>query len=327
MKAVRWGIVGLGNIANKFASDLALVPDCSLEAVASSDSSRASDFTQKYQAKKSYARYTDLFQDPEVDLVYVASLHPLHAALAIEAIKNGKGVLCEKPMGMNAAQVNQIVKSASAAPIFLMEALWTRFNPAFAQVQQWIAEGKIGRLRYINATFSFNGLDRGEDSRLFNPKKGGGSLLDIGIYPLFLAYSLLGLPESVKASAVLTKQGVDEQLAFIFSYPKAQALLYSSFAHDEDMQARICGESGEIYMGSRWHETGDLKLVTKEGEFKHSIPITGKGYTYEILEANQCFRDHQNQSTKWTWQQSIDIATLMDTLRKEIKVVYPEDGE
>ena len=171
MKSIRWGIVGLGNIANKFAGDLTLIPNCTLQAVASSSSKRATEFADKYKAKSSYSDYTDLFRDPKVDLVYIASLHPSHAALTIEAIKQGKGVLCEKPIGINAKQVKQIIQAATEANLFLMEALWTRFNPAFEQVNQWILENKIGRLRYINATFSFNGLDRGLESILFNPEK------------------------------------------------------------------------------------------------------------------------------------------------------------
>ena len=326
MKSIRWGIVGLGNIAKKFAGDLALIPNCSLQAVASSDFARATEFAHKYKAKNSYSNYTDLFSDPEVDLVYIASLHPSHAALSIEAIKQGKGVLCEKPMGMNAKQVKQIIQAATEANVFLMEALWTRFNPAFEQVHQWISENKIGRLRYINATFSFNGLDKGLESRLFNPEKGGGSLLDIGIYPLFLGYHFLGKPDNVKASAVLTKEGIDEQLGFILSYPKAQAILYSSFTHNEDMQARICGELGEIYMNSRWHETGEIKMVLNGEEYSKSFPFNGKGYTYEILEANRCLRSGVIQSSKWTWQNSLEMAVLMDAIRKQTNIIYTADS-
>lgn len=185
MKKIRWGIVGLGNIANKFAADLLLVPDCVLQAVASSDALRAEQFAQKHKAQKAYPNYDQLFSDPEVDLVYIASLHPKHADLTIRALAGGKGVLCEKPLGMNSAEVDQMISQASQANLFLMEGLWTRFNPSFNQVKKWIDEGQIGALRYINSSFSFNGLAKGTDSRLFHPDKGGGSLLDIGIYPLF----------------------------------------------------------------------------------------------------------------------------------------------
>ncbi|MEL0073344.1 MAG: Gfo/Idh/MocA family oxidoreductase [Flavobacteriaceae bacterium] len=325
MKKIRWGIVGLGNIAKKFAADLSLVPDCVLQAVASSDALRAEQFAQKHKAQKAYSNYDQLFSDPEVDLVYIASLHPKHADLTIRALAGGKGVLCEKPLGMNSAEVDQMVSQASQANLFLMEGLWTRFNPSFNQVKKWIDEGQIGALRYIHASFSFNGLAKGKDSRLFHPDKGGGSLLDIGIYPLFLAYYFLGIPGEIDAKAHLTEEGVDAQLSSILSYPKAQAMLYSSFIHDQYMGATLCGEKGEIYMYSRWHEATQVKLVKQGEEQIKSFEFSGLGYTYEIEEANRCFNANETQSEKWTWQNSIDLSRLMDAIRAQVGVNYTAD--
>ncbi|MEK9852211.1 MAG: Gfo/Idh/MocA family oxidoreductase [Flavobacteriaceae bacterium] len=325
MKKIRWGIVGLGNIAKKFAADLSLVPDCVLQAVASSDALRAEQFAQKHKAQKAYSNYDQLFSDPEVDLVYIASLHPKHADLTIRALAGGKGVLCEKPLGMNSAEVDQMISLASQANLFLMEGLWTRFNPSFNQVKKWIDEGQIGALRYIHASFSFNGLAKGKDSRLFHPDKGGGSLLDIGIYPLFLAYYFLGIPGEIDAKAHLTEEGVDAQLSSILSYPKAQAMLYSSFIHDQYMGATLCGEKGEIYMYSRWHEATQVKLVKQGKEQIKSFEFSGLGYTYEIEEANRCFNANETQSEKWTWQNSIDLSRLMDAIRAQVGVNYTAD--
>ena len=226
---------------------------------------------------------------------------------------------------MNKEEVMQMIKTARDKNIFLMEALWTRFNPAFEQVNKWINDNKIGPVRYINASFSFNAQDRGVDSRVFNPKKGGGSLLDIGIYPLFLAYHFLGFPQDLKASAVLTKEKVDEQLGFIFSYNRAQAMLYSSFSHDEDMRATICGENGEIYMESKWHNTSNVKLVIDKKEIKKSFNFLGAGYTYEIKEVNNCIRKNKLESSKWNWKNSLDIAILMDNIRKKVGIIYNSD--
>lgn len=326
MKKIRWGIVGLGNIANKFAADLLLVPDCVLQAVASSDALRAEQFAQKHKAQKAYSNYDQLFSDPEVDLVYIASLHPKHADLTIRALAGGKGVLCEKPLGMNSAEVDQMISQASQANLFLMEGLWTRFNPSFNQVKKWIDEGQIGALRYIHASFSFNGLAKGKDSRLFHPDKGGGSLLDIGIYPLFLAYYFLGIPGEIDAKAHLTEEGVDAQLSSILSYPKAQAMLYSSFIHDQYMGATLCGEKGEIHMYSRWHEATQVKLVKQGEEQIKSFEFSGLGYTYEIEEANRCFNANKTQSEKWTWQNSIDLSRLMDAIRAQVGVNYTADN-
>ena len=327
MKPIRWGIAGLGNIAHKFASDLALVSDCFLQAVASSDSKRAKKFLTQFAAKDYYSNYSDLFSDPNVDIIYIASLHTLHKSLSIKAMKQGKAVLCEKPMAMNQIEVREMIKTAKENNVFLMEALWTRFNPAFEQVNRWVKENKIGPLRYINSTFSFNALDKGVDSRIFNPKKGGGSLLDIGIYPIFLAYHFLGFPADIKASAVLTKEKVDEQIGFIFSYSGAQAILYSSFTHNEDMRATICGENGEIYMNSQWHHTPNVQLINDGKEMKKSFDFLGTGYTYEIEEANNCIRNNKLESSKWSWKNSEDVVTLMDVIRKKVGVIYPTDKE
>ena len=204
MRSVGWGILGLGNIAHKFASDLLLVNNTELVAVASSDFKRAKVFSEKYESKRFYDGYSQLLEDDEVEIIYIASLHPQHAKLSIAAMEKGKAVLCEKPLAMNEYEVKKMLTVAHSREVFLMEGLWTRFNPSFEQVQDWISDDTLGAVRYLNATFSFNGLDRGEDSRLFNPEKGGGTLLDIGIYPLFLAYQLLGMPKDIKATAHLT---------------------------------------------------------------------------------------------------------------------------
>ena len=322
-RLIKWGVLGLGKIAHKFVSDLQLVADCTLEAVASSNTARAAAFAEQYGAIRFYGSYQDLFADDQVEIIYIASLNQDHYAHTLAALKNKKAVLCEKPLAINQKQVLEMIRCAREHQTFLMEGLWTRFNPTFGQLQQWIAGGEIGTLRYLNATFSFNGLEYGIDSRLFNPDKAGGSLLDLGIYPLFLAYQLLGIPKSIQASAVKAPTGVDEQIAVILSYDKAQAILYSSFSHNEDMRATICGEKGEIYMDSRWHESPRITLVKGEKQTLKEFEFKGKGYTYEILEANQCLRNDQQESSKWSLQNSLDLVQLMDQIRGETRIKFP----
>ena len=204
-----------------------------------------------------------------------------------------------------------------------MEALWTRFNPTFKQLVSWLKDDMIGPIRYINASFSFNGLKRSIDSRLFNPHKAGGSLLDIGIYPLFLAYLLLGKPKDIKSNAIKTTSGVDKQMGILLSYDNAHAVIYSSFAHNEEMIARICGEKGEIYIDSRWHESPSLTLVRGQKILKSSFNFNGKGYSYEIEEANDCLRKGYLQSPLWTQKNSLDLVVLMDEIREQNKILYP----
>lgn len=322
-RVIKWGILGLGKIAHKFVNDLQLVADCELEAVASSSASRAADFADQYGADRFYSNYKDLFTDPKVEIIYIASLNQDHFAHALAAMQNKKAVLCEKPLAINHNQVVELIRCAKTHNTFLMEGLWTRFNPTFEQLEQWIVQGEIGTMRYLNATFSFNGLEYGVDSRLFNPYKGGGSLLDIGIYPLFLAYQLLGMPNSLQASAIKFATGVDVQTALILTYDKVQALLYSSFSHHEDMRATICGEAGEIYLDSRWHETGKINLVKEGKGFSEEFEFLGKGYSYEILEVNQCLREGKLESSKWSLQNSLDLINLMDQVREQIGMKFP----
>jgi predicted dehydrogenase len=322
---IKWGILGLGKIAHKFASDLILIKGCKLKAVASSSEDRAKAFANKYGLDTFYGSYNNLYEDELIDIIYIASLNQNHHGHVIQAIKHGKAVLCEKPLAINYRQAKDMMNCARLNQVFLMEALWTRFNPTFEQILRWINEGRIGKLRYINATFSFNGLNNDSDSRLFNPAKGGGSLLDIGIYPLFLSLSILGKPNNIKALAVLSETGVDEQIGMLLNYNQSQAILYSSYVHNEDMRATICGEKGEIYLESRWHETSNLKLVQKGNIFKKKFNFIGKGYVYEIEEANWCLRNKKLESTKWSLQNSLDLVELMDQIRKQTGIQYPMD--
>ncbi len=322
---IKWGILGLGKIAHKFASDLILVKDCELVAVASSNYDRAKVFANKFGVKTCHIGYDDLYKDKSVEIIYIASLNHNHYRHAIESMKHGKAILCEKPLAINHHQVEEMIKSAKKHKVFLMEALWTRFNPAFEQLLRWIDQGAIGKLRYINATFSFNGLDKDIDSRLFNPEKGGGSLLDIGIYPLFLALIIMGNPNTIKASAVLSDTGVDEQIGMLLTYDQSQAILYSSYTHHEDMRARICGEQGELYLNSRWHESPKLKLVKDGKSIDKTFDFIGKGYSYEILEANRCLRNKDTESSKWPLKNSLDLVNLMDKVRIQTGIIYPMD--
>ncbi len=323
-KTVRWGVLGLGNIAKKFADDIKLVPDCKLEAVASSDMGRAKNFANIYKVNRFYDNYDDLFKDSEVDIIYIASLNNNHYKHSVNAIKHSKAVLCEKPLAINESQVKDLVYLSNERGVFLMEALWTRFNPVFDQLLRWISEGQIGKIKYIYASFSFNGTDRSRDSRLFNLEKGGGSLLDIGIYPLFLSYQLLGYPISIISDSIKSETGVDKQMAMIFSYKDSQALLYSSFSHNEDMQAKICGEKGEIYIDSRWHESKTITLSNNK-KIKKKIEFMGKGYFYEIMESNKCIREKRIESNKWTHKNSLELVKLMDTVRAQNNIKYPNE--
>ncbi len=323
MQTIRWGILGLGNIAQKFTSDLRQVPNCILQAVASQRLGQAQRFAEQYTALSYYDSYEALLEDQNVDVVYIATLHPSHAKWSILALENKKAVLCEKPLAMHGGAVAQMIAAAKRNNMFLMEALWTRFNPLFEKVITMIQADAIGKIRHIQASFSFFALDRPADSRILDPQKGGGALLDIGIYPLFLAYQLLGMPTSIQAQSILSAHGIDLQTGMILTYKDAQAVLYSGLTHNEDMGAKICGEKGEIYLPSRWHETNKLVLIQGDKKEDIIVDFKGLGYYYEIEETNHCLREGALQSEKWSHPDSVNLMSLLDRVRQKAGIHYP----
>jgi len=258
---IRWGIVGLGSIAHHFAKDLRLVDDAQLAAVASRSLDKAKAFALEYKSENAFGSYLELFQSNAVDVIYIATPHNSHADLAIQAMENGKHVLCEKPMGVNSQEVTQMINAAQKNSVFLMEALWSRFNPVIQKVKALVSEKSIGDVSYLNADFGFYALDRDVNARLLNPELAGGTILDIGIYPIFLSYLLFGLPDKIMATSNFGATGAEIQTSMIFSYPKAQAVLYSGFTSKAEMKAEISGSEGSLFIHPRWHESHAYSIV------------------------------------------------------------------
>ncbi len=323
IQKIRWGILGPGKIAHSFANDLKLVEGGELTAVASRNMDRASTFAAEYGAPHVFDSYEAMLRSDTIDVVYIATPHIGHKEWAVKALECGKHVLCEKPLGTSLAEVQAIIDAAQKNQVFLMEALWSRFNPSIRKIKDWITEGKIGEVGYVHADFAFYGLDKEENGRLLNPHLAGGSLLDIGIYPIFLTYLILGLPKKIKAAANFYKTGVEVQTSMIFEYDTAQALLYSGLVSNSEMKAEIQGSKGAIFIDPRWHETQGFSLVIDEKEEKHDLPTTGKGYSHEIEEVHSCLRKGKLQSDLWSHDNSIDLISLMDQIRRQTGIVFP----
>ncbi len=320
---IRWGIVGLGKIADTFAKDLALVPDATLTAVASRGLHKAERFKATHNANYAFGSYEELFRCSEVNVVYIATPHSHHTQLAIEAINHGKHVLCEKPMGVNKGQTSQMLNLAREKGVFFMEALWSRFIPAIAKAKEIIDSGTIGDIRYIHADFAFFALDRDQEGRLLNPALAGGSLLDIGIYPVFLSYLMLGKPERIHSMCKFHNTGAEIETSMIFDYPSAQALLFSGLTCNSKMKAMICGTQGTLYIDPRWHESSGLILELGDDVQSLPFPKNGKGYTYEINEVHNCLREGKLQSDLWSHQNSLDLIELLDLVRSQNDIRFP----
>ena len=321
---LNWGIVGLGNIAHQFAQDLLMVEDASLTAVASRTKVKAESFAKKYDAKIALANYTELFNHPEIDIVYIATPHNSHKELAIEAMVAGKHILCEKPLAVNQVQAEAMIKTAQNTGVFFMEAFWSRFNPSIQEIFTRIQNGDIGTVNYINADFTFYRNDS-DDSRMLNPSLAGGSLLDMGVYPVFLAYLILGKPQLIHAVGHLHHTGVDLQTAATFQYRGALAQMMSGFLSQSDMKARICGTKGSIFIDPIWHETQAYTFFDNHTRTtqKINLPTKGKGFTYEIEECIQCIQRGEQQSKLWSWQNSLDLLSITDEIRRQINLKYP----
>jgi len=316
-----WGIIGLGSIAHHFVKDLALVPEAKLYGVASRSLEKANNFAREYSAEKAFGSYEELLKDPLVSVVYIATPHSSHREWAIKAMKAGKHVLCEKPLGLNAVEVKEMISQAKTSGVFFMEALWTRFNPSIEAVVNRIHANEIGAIQYLHADFGFYAMDRDPQSRVLNPALGGGSLLDIGIYPIFLSYLLLGMPESIMATSNFNESGTELQTAMIFNYKKAKAVLYSGFTSKSSMVAQISGREGLITIDSRWHESQGFK-VEKENDNdieSVSLPTLGRGYTYEIKAVHEALLQDWNEHPKWTHQDSLNLSELLDAVQSAAK--------
>ena len=234
MRTYNWAILGLGNIAHKFAKDLALVPGARLHAVASRSLAKARAFATDFGVPHAVGCYEDLLAVPGLDVVYIATPHSEHCAHTLLCLRAGLPVLCEKAFAQNAGQARDMIRAAREGRVFLMEAFWTRFFPAIAQALALVAAGHIGEVKHLVADFGFAAPYQPE-GRLFNPALAGGSLQDVGVYPLFISQLFLGEPTAVGAVAALSPTGVDLNCAVSLAYPGgATASLFSTIAVQTD---------------------------------------------------------------------------------------------
>ncbi|RYF67616.1 MAG: Gfo/Idh/MocA family oxidoreductase [Cytophagaceae bacterium] len=326
---IRWAILGLGRIAHKFATDLVTLPDADLVAVASTDQTRADEFAAQYpradgtlpRALDTYEALTAMADD--IDVVYIATRHVYHRANTLLCLNGGLAVLCEKPFGMDIGDVNQMLGVAEARQTFLMEALWSRFMPTILQAKTWVDEGAIGQVLTIKADFGFK-ADYDPNKRLFNKELGGGSLLDIGIYPLFISYLINGMPVSITAAATLAPTGADEQCGMVLTYSNgAMAVLNSTFMANTENLALIYGTEGTIRIHGRFHESTVVTLEKPDAEpVTQTYERSTNGYNYEAQHVMDCLNEGFTESPLWSHTDSRNLMTLLDDVRRSAGIIY-----
>lgn len=319
---IRWGILGTGSIAKKFAEGLAALPEARLVAVGSRTAEAAAAFGERYQVPCRHASYEALARDPEVEAIYISTPHTLHCENTLLCLAEGKAVLCEKPFAINSAQATQMVGAARARGVLLMEAMWTRFLPVMGWVRQSLPQ--LGQVRLVNADFGFRaGYNR--QSRLFAPELGGGALLDVGIYVLSFASMVLGpRPAQLCSAASLGESGVDEQSSLLLSYADgAQALLSCAVRTNTPQEARIIGTEGSILLESPFWRGTAATLRTGAGETRVEFPLQGNGYNYEAAEIGRCLRAGEKESPLMSLDETLAILRLMDQARAQWGLRYP----
>jgi dihydrodiol dehydrogenase / D-xylose 1-dehydrogenase (NADP) len=323
-ESVRWGILGPGRIARAFTADLAFVRDAAAVAVGARRGEAADAFADEFGIPRRHASYEALLDDPEVDVIYVALPHPWHAEWATRALEAGKAVLCEKPLTVNAAEARQLVASARRTGRFLMEAMWTRFVPCMVRARELVAGGAIGDVRFVAADLGRK-VPADPQSRFLSPALAGGSLLDIGLYPVSVACFFLGRPTGVHATGTIGETGVDVAAHALLDFEGGRhAAISGSLDVDTPSGAAVAGTEGRIEF--------DGYLVNPQGarvfrgrDLVETLPVVphAAGYRYEAVEVGRCLRDGLLESPSMPLDESIAIMETLDEIRRQVGVRYP----
>ncbi|RYY23612.1 MAG: Gfo/Idh/MocA family oxidoreductase [Chitinophagaceae bacterium] len=326
MEAFKWGIIGPGSIANDFADDLKYVsrPQV-ITSVLSHREESAKAFAEKHTVPEYYTDINAFVSKRNFDAVYIATPHTLHYEQALTCLNAGIPVLCEKPLVINADQVRDLIHAAEINKCFLLEGMWIRFLPSINTVLELIEKDKIGKVISVKASMSYK-APRDEDNRYFNPELGGGSLLDLGIYPVFLSHLLLGKPAKITAAGKLSPDGVDETSAILFSYESgAHALLESSIITQSELSAEIAGDKGVIKIMSPWNEKPSaiiLKEYARNEEEELPCEWVGRGFQYQVEEVIRCVEANEIYSNLYCHHFSLDIMETLDEVRRQLHVHY-----
>ncbi len=319
---IQWGIIGTGKIASVYAKDFQYVSNGELVGVASRNPDKAHAFAEKHNIRDVHISYEALAKWEDIDAVYIATPHNRHYEDTKMCLENGKSVLCEKPITVNAAQLQELIKIAESNKVYLMEAMWTWFLPAFNKAVEWYRQGRIGDLRMISSAFGFP-AKYDPKGRLYNPELAGGTLLDLGIYNLFTAHRFLDRePQSIAATAHMADTGVDEHLAVTMTYPgDVIAQWASAFSCKLQSDAIISGTKGLIRLPRFWEaKTAILESTDSTETFEDTHPC--KGYYYETQAFNEWMLQKKS-GVPYPMEMSLRIMGQMDEIRKQIGLKYP----
>jgi predicted dehydrogenase len=323
---LRWGILGTGGIASAFAADLKYLADQAVVAVGSRTESAAAVFADKHGIPRRYGSYAALVADPEVDVVYVATPHPLHYPNTIMALEAGKPVLVEKPFAMDASQAAGMIDLARAKKLFLLEAMWTRFLPHVAGLRRVLAAGTLGEILTVEA-------DHGQrvpvdpKNRWYAPELGGGALLDLGIYPVSFAAMVLGKPAAISAIGDKTGTGVDAQTSILLRYAAgAHAVLNTNIGAVSPNRAVVVGSEARVEIDRIFYAPSSYTVIAGDGRIleRFDKAYQGHGLREEAVETARCLRAKERESPLLPLSETLFIMEILDEVRRQIGLVYEE---
>ncbi|GAB2591007.1 Gfo/Idh/MocA family oxidoreductase [Microlunatus antarcticus] len=325
-RVIRWGIVGPGRIADSVVPDFAHVEGAELVAVASRSEERAQAFASKHGIARAYGGYGGILGDDEVDVLYVATPHPQHEAVALAAAAAGKAVLVEKAFTATVAGAERVIDTVRREKVFAMEAMWTRFQPAVVKIRELVADGAIGEVRQVQADL---GVDRPYDpkDRLFDPDQGGGAMLDLGVYVVSIAQHFLGDPTSVSVTGSLAPTGVEAEAGLLLGYDDGRAAsLLISLRHQTPGTARLHGTRGWIDIPPRFHHPKSFVLNRSGHEpERFDLPPLGVGYSHELIEVTEALRAGRLESTVMPLADTLAVQRVLNDACEQLGVIHHED--
>lgn len=327
MTALRWGILGPGGIANAFAKDLRTA-DMTIAAVGSRSIERAQAFADTYAIPRAHGSYRALAEDPDVDIVYIATPHPQHVEPALLMLEHGKHVLIEKAFTANANEAQRIAEAAARHGLLALEAMWTRYLPHMTRIRDIIAAGTLGTVTALIADHT-QSLSTDPAHRINNPDLGGGALLDLGVYPISFAWDLFGEPERIMAAGVLGATGTDTQVQATLTYAGGQvASTFSSCIARGTNTAAIIGTEASILIDPVWYTATSFRVVATDGTTieEYQSSVAGRGMQYQALAAEALIASGDLSGGLLPITESVAIMRTLDEIRAQLGVVYPTDG-
>jgi predicted dehydrogenase len=324
IKKYKWGILAPGKMSAKFASDLKLLDNVELYAVGSRNTGRAEIFAREHGFQKYYGSYEELAADREVEIIYIASPHSHHYEHTMLCLKNKKAVICEKAFALNSRETEEMIAEAARQKVFLMEALWPPFQPIYKKMNEVLQSGLPGNIIHLNARFGFQAPFNPVD-RKFNLELGGGSLLDIGIYPVIDTLFFMGVPDEVIARASFSETGSEDSISIIFGYKDGRmANLYSSFCTAAGIGCDLLCEKGNLLF-SRGRDMSQQLIVSMIGQEskEYSLLPEGMGYQFEAMEVMKCLDEGKLESDVVPLSFSRDLMKILDRIRNAAGIVFP----